>query len=305
MKSLHKIILAIAFFSLILSCKKEVEVQLPESKYQIVMNCIMSEDSLFTVSVTRSKKLYVDDNANINITNATVSIYENGVFVEDLKHIYDDVYQSPTFKPTNGKEYKVVIKANGYTNAEATETLIKQASISNVVYQENALIKQTDTLSKISFDIADPIGVKNYYELQVLYIFKYEDPNSPTDSTRTVQPISVLIQDQELKENFTPDIDGNTDYSTDNLQFSDKYIDGKNYKVNAFLYPIFTYHLKLDSFIVNVKSVSKSYYDYKQSVLQQLYSDGPFSEPVRVYTNVKGGVGILGSYSQVKAYFKQ
>ena len=154
MKTYNKIILSVAFFSLMLSCKKEVEVKLPESKYQLVMNCIMSEDSLFTVSVSRTKKLYVDDNANTDVTNATVSIYENSVFIEDLKHIKADMYQSPSFRPINGKEYKVVIKAEGYSDAEATETLIKQAVISNIVYEEIALVKQSDTLSKISFEIS-------------------------------------------------------------------------------------------------------------------------------------------------------
>ena len=255
----------------------------------------------------------MDDNANINIENATVSIYENGVFIEDLKHIQDDKYQSPNFKPTNGKEYKVVVKASGYTDAEATETLIKQAVISNIVYQENVLIKQTDTLSKISFDIDDPIGVKNYYELEVLLVTKAPDYGNPNgnfdDSIRMTLQYLMLVQDEALKENFTANIDGNTDYSTSNLQFSDKYIDGNTTTISVFLFPInLTVNgnsnvTKNDSIIVNVKSVSKSYYEYKRTVLEQTYADGPFSEPVRVYTNVKGGVGILGSYSQSKKYF--
>jgi len=307
MKTYNKIILSVAFFSLMLSCKKEVEVKLPESKYQLVMNCIMSEDSLFTVSVTRTKKLYVDDNANTDVTNATVSIYENGVFIEDLKHIQNDKYQSPNFKPSNGKEYKVVVKAEGYSDAEATETLIKQAQISNIIFEENALVKQSDTLSKISFEISDPPLVKNYYELEVLmvtYMPDYRNPNNNSkDSIRNIFPYFMLINDEALKENFSPSLDGNSDYTTNNLQFSDKYIEGKIYNVNAYLFPSFT--TGDDTIIVNVKSVSKSYYEYKRTVLEQTNSGGPFSEPVRVFTNVKGGTGILGSYSQSKKYFKK
>jgi hypothetical protein len=306
MKAIIKLIpiLAIVFLA---ACEKEVEVNLPKSDSKIVLNCIMSEDSLFSVSVTRTKKLYTDDNASIIIENAVVALYENNVFKENLPYVAEGVYTSKTFRPTNGNKYKVVVKANGFKDAYAEEELIKQATISDVNFKDSVYSNQNDTYGVVSFMIDDPKTVSNYYELEVDLISYIPDfgsgpgsGNPPTDSIRMVYPTFMLIKDEALKENYTPSgIDGETDYGTDVLQFSDKFIDGKNYKVEAFISSSSLDYS--DSMMVKIKSVSKSYYEYKRTVLQQ-GNVGPFSEPVKVFTNVVGGTGILGSYSQVKKY---
>ena len=303
LQKLNRMVFVFLIFVFVASCQKEVEVKIPDSKYKIVLNSIMSEDSLFTVSVTRTKKLYADDNKILSISNATVSIYENGNFIENLKHIENDVYKSTFFKPKNGNTYKVVVKANGFDEASAEEVLIKQANISNITFKDSALVKENETYAKVSFDIDDPSVVKNYYELEIIIINYFPDYSQqpPVDSVRVVFPTYMLITDEALKDNFVPDIDGGgQDYGTSNLQFTDKYFDGKKYTVNAFVNS-YSY-TETDSMLVKVKSVSKSYYEYKRTALEQQNADGPFSEPVRVYTNVVGGVGVLGSYSQVKKY---
>jgi transposase len=96
-------LLLLAFF--VSSCQKEVQVEIPNSKNKIVLNCIMNEDSLFTVLVSRTKKLYVDDNVDMALTNATVSVYENGVLIENLSHDSIGIYSSKTFKPKVGNKY--------------------------------------------------------------------------------------------------------------------------------------------------------------------------------------------------------
>jgi hypothetical protein len=305
----HFLSFFVVIIFLISSCEKEVQVDIPNAKNKIVLNCIMNEDSLFTVLVSRTKKLYVDDNADVAITNATVSIYENNVFVENLVHVSSDIYTSKTFKPKVGNTYKVIVKADGYADAVAEELLIKQAAIDDIVVSDSAYVKNGNIYSKLSFSINDPVGTNNYYELQMLgigtsYITGIDTTGQtlPSDSIRYEFPVNMLVTAEALKENYTSNnLVGNDDYTVDVLQFSDKFFDGTKYKVEVY----FTGdHLSQDSLIINVKSVSKSFYEYKKTVLDQ-NNTGPFSEPVRVYSNVTGGVGILGSYSVVKKYLKR
>ena len=299
-----QIILLLAFIGLLsVSCEKEVPVDLPDSKNKLVMNCIMNEDSVFMVLVSRTKKLYVDDNANTNITNATVSIYENGVFVENLLHDTAGVYISKTFKPKVGNTYKVAISCEGYADAYAEEQLIKQAVVSDFNWKDSSMVRNDGIYSKLSFFIDDPSASSNYYEVEVIssgyyYIVGFDSSGQTyIDSILYVYPLNMLILDDVLKENNQEVDITSGDFQTSNLQFSDKSFNGSKYKIDLYLNS--NNHGMNDTLLISVKSVSKSYYEYKRTALQQ-NNTGPFSEPVRVYSNVTGGVGILGSYSTTK-----
>jgi len=303
---ISKTIIGTTFFAIVFcSCQKEVEVKLPESKYKLVLNSVLSTDSFVTVNVSRSKKLYIDDNKNVTISNAIVSVYENGNLLENLPYTSDGVYKSTITKPKIGNEYKIVVKADGYDNAEASETLIQQAIITNIVLEDSALFKEEQMYAKLSFEISDVAGVNNYYEVSALSGFYQKNYNpqtgQPTDSTYTQFLSYLTVTDEALKENAQGgDIDGNTDYSDNAILFSDKYFDGKTYKVNVYLSQ---YQFQKDTLTIKVKSMTKAYYEYRRTALLQSTNQGdPFSEPVRVYTNVTGGLGILGSFTEVKKF---
>jgi hypothetical protein len=297
------ILFSIAIIFLFAACQKEVEVKLPESSYKLVLNSILSSDSVVKVLVSRSKKLYVDDVANLKINNAVVSLYEDNDFIEILPRFEDGVYKSLNFKPQIGKEYKVIVRAPGYTDAVAKETIIQQAEINNITFQDSALILEQQMMAKVSFDIVDVPGTKNYYELSIQsFFYNYNfNPNTGQiiDSTKLPIPAYLTITDEALKENYEGSgLDGGNYYYTDALAFTDKFFDGKNFKVNVYFS---SYQANVDTLTIRIKSMTKSYYEYKRSVnLQSSVGSNPFSEPVRVFTNVEGGLGILGSYTEIR-----
>ena len=78
--------------------------------------------------------------------------------------------------------------------------------------------------------------------------------------------------------------------------FSDELFQDKEYTLNVYI--------KLDNFIdadqyvkVEIHSLSENLYKYLRSV--ELASNGDnFSEPVKLYSNIKWGYGILGAFSR-------
>jgi hypothetical protein len=50
--------------------------------------------------------------------------------------------------------------------------------------------------------------------------------------------------------------------------------------------------------VVELQSISESYYQYLKSMTSNGGGDDFFSEPVQVYSNITNGIGILGSYTQ-------
>lgn len=51
-------------------------------------------------------------------------------------------------------------------------------------------------------------------------------------------------------------------------------------------------------------NTDQTYYNYHRSLLQLRRDDSPFSEPVRMATNVFGGYGVMAGYTRVKVTFR-
>ncbi|MDL2255436.1 DUF4249 domain-containing protein [Parabacteroides sp. OttesenSCG-928-K15] len=77
--------------------------------------------------------------------------------------------------------------------------------------------------------------------------------------------------------------------------FSDNIFDGKEYTINVyFLLGFNAKELKEKvSFDIELYAITESLYLYLRS-LEQSWKSDVFSQPVRIYSNVKGGYGILG-----------
>lgn len=99
-------------------------------------------------------------------------------------------------------------------------------------------------------------------------------------------------------------------------EFSDEIFDGKSYglKFSTNFYNAFykdngnpkpnvdaTPKLVRNELVIQLHSVSESYYKYLKTKSVGTEGFEMFSEPVQIFSNVKGGIGVLGSYA-IKRY---
>jgi hypothetical protein len=93
-----------------------------------------------------------------------------------------------------------------------------------------------------------------------------------------------------------------------NNEFSDELFNGKEYSLkfsfnsSTYIYKDQTYNQTSKVPIkqelnIELQSISESYFKYLRSQSASASTIEFFSEPVQIYSNVKGGIGILGSYS--------
>ncbi len=247
--------------------------------------------------------------------------YEHGVYIDS----------SFIVKP--GSTYRLEVKNDGLEPVVCETTVPYPVPLKKMDYKMEKIPDQFMGYIykvKLNLQIADPENEDNFYRIMAFknrgielaflkngYYGGYGGYggsggygySSPYDNLDSIAVTDTIIQSREypnfvfsmdpvLTTNANADVLGT---ETDiNEFFSDELMNGNynlSYWVNTYrdVYTQFDEYLEI---ITTVNSLSKELYLYSKSRLQQSLADGnPFAEPVPVYSNVAGGLGIFGSES--------
>ncbi len=309
--------------SILLSCETEIPFNGTETDPVLVVNCLACTDSVIQATVSASRFFLSNDNEFPAITNATVALYVNGVFTENLTHTGLGAYRS-NFIPAEGDVIRLNVSATGYEPVW-TENAFTFAVAG---FQIDSTITKTDTIPLLigdyyggsgdyGFPTGDTIGTTYSYIHE--YKIRFSNPAGEPNYYRLVVHQQTFAKGYPLVNSYFNDFDDlvfgtkNTNISgifteakIDRYNvFSDELIDGKTHTItfsyaqpfNTFIdtsYKSFTVGDKR-SLTIDLQSISKSYYLYLLSLKALGNSDGFMSEPVQIYTNINGGLGIFGT----------
>jgi len=266
--------------SLLFACN-DSEIVLPRPEKKISVAGFFNTDSLF-IHICENTYMFDYENWDsiVDIENANVTVLENGIPMPNItkKKIERDLYRPGYYYtssqlPIEGNEYSLQITAPGYPEVKST-TYIPQGipiDVDSWIVDENYLLVEF----KVSF--SDPANNENFYMLEL----------------RDYSGVVSLYSHVQIYSS-DPVIEASLTSSWNQLLFSDKSIDGKNYSL------IFRANLNwyAETFTVRLNCLSDDLYKHFLSFEQWYvnYYDG-FSEPVLVYQNINGGVGIFAGYS--------
>ena len=182
-------------------------------------------------------------------------------------------------------------------------------------YQANTVTKTTSRNMRLQLRLTDAANEENYYFIKASQCF------SDNGMLITERKVGLKLS-EVLKNNITDNgnifegifgDEGESD-RTDNL-FSDLFVDGKDILFDFSLSDILESATYVNGeeindgnssreeltvkYIIEIGEISKDMYHYLISGNKALNAEdyGPFAEPVRVYSNIDNGVGILGAYS--------
>lgn len=314
---MKKHIITIAILSLIIcfsSCYRDIDLEQYRSEPKIVLNSVISPEIEVMASV--SKTIFYTDtkNPDVNIKDADVELYINNEFVEKMLWVEDNnlvnkgIYKSNT-KPTEGDIVKIVVNSSLGT-AWAEDVIPPKIEIKDIkltyrvmdnpnsilVNIGGEMVKMKDYEIKYHITFTDNAEEKNYYCIKI-------------ENTDDNQPLGLL--DYSLDPVFKvqqPVIDG---ASTNKLiegqggrTFSDDIINGNTYTMviretkNSYTYE----HGENMYRRISLISISKAYYNYLTALLNisdnkvsQKLDEWGLAEPTPFYSNIDGGVGIMGS----------
>jgi len=285
MKTQHFIRTCLVFIGFgFFSCEKNATIPLPKSEKKMVITCFLSpdEDSL-TAEITWTKPIFGANTSGQDIvTNANVRISgpdgtANFTFDKELGRY---ILAQNQINLKYGSRYEVSASHPSGSSIKGSCTIPERfdpgfetsVSDSTFLYEDGFGKKIFAYSFKVVFMPKTP--GKSWYRIGAYqrYLTIY-DPGKPANLNWSVldynldsrffisekpaeNPFSIVIRNQNLYE----------DGSDSNQVFRFILIQG-----------------------------DKSYYDFHQSVFN-FEGENPFAEPVRLYTNVEGGLGVVASY---------
>lgn len=318
-------LIILGFTILFHSCEKEIEFSGEVTKPMLVINGFLTPDSVIKVHLSKSKFFLKDNTSFEMVNNANVNVWVNGTKVEKLTNTGEGYYMG-SFKPQVGDILKITAETSEYPEVSTETEIMSSISIisvdtlnhqfdeyPNVSYSSTnngPYIADTSGFTKIeSFGIKikfnDPASISNYYRLDAKVINYYDN-----DSI-AIRNAQIDYNDIVFGGNNNSNIlemDGYNYYH----EFSDELFNGKEYNLNIKFNSITQvfkpeyqelYHRKEEKvpvrqeLYIELQSISESYFLYLRSRSTNMSAVEFFSEPVQIYSNVNGGIGILGSYS--------
>ncbi|MDG2086172.1 MAG: DUF4249 family protein [Flavobacteriales bacterium] len=298
-------LLCILLVSMILnSCDKEIEVDLGSSKGQIVVEGSIQQEYPAYVFLTKSENYFNQVNINtidnISVNDAEVYIERNDGVIHKLTHIssldtlmildslmlpikglYMDVnYQQDQFSQA-GYQYKLYIYWKG-------DTITSTTSIPPQYPIDSVWVERKDTVEDqykcyIWARLNDPDTINN----SILVHYKRDIGWKPMDPLFIPTAISVrsdnLLNGESHAVSFARS--GRFDEEDGVLLpfYADREADGNFVRKDIVMLRIS--HMDYDSF------------KFWRSVERNQSTNGnPFAEPMNLYSNIKGGLGIWGGY---------
>lgn len=319
MRSIIHYLLSLVLLGGLFSCENEIPFDGTETKPMLTLNCFLITDSAVTASLSSSR--FFLDNSNVfkPVTNATVLLWVNGQPEDTLENRLDGSYVS-TYRPVAGDKIRITASAPGFEKVSAEEDIRPQNSLFEV-----DTLTEINKVTPISYEVYNP-ETQQYEMKQVGTIYDYlhrfkirfRDPKGTENFYRLIAKVTTLYSSGYSSENYLSDFDdivfgsdrGNMDGAFDEESseynyyniFSDELIDGKDYYLKfEFKQGIYKFtepglnDISKRYITIDLQPISKSYYRFLKSLQALDQADEFMSEPVQVYTNVNGGVGIVGA----------
>lgn len=300
------------------SCVKEIDTGNLPVEHKLVIYCMLTPDSLVSVSLSKTNSLLIDDLDSI--PGAKVELFENDKFVEVLTDKGKGRFCSSQTYPRELFNYTIKASAPGFENTEGTDSIPRKVTIQKSE-KKSWLINGQDSQQEIVDYTAyfTPLSeAENYYELmfftQTRREFRgslkiYYDINYIAGSILDAD--ACIANEKYLNSYFStfvfPDEKLDRQKGTVHLKFIYGYAGGGVY-TSALGNPWDI--MGPEAEYTALRSISKSYYLFRKSYYmyitnQELFQkwdpSDPFSvlintNPSDIFTNVKNGYGIVAAY---------
>jgi hypothetical protein len=285
---------------LLSACTKNYTIDLNDIERRMVINGIFCSDSTFKIRLFEEAPLsdFIYSSSEFKIIeNAEVLLSSDNHTLDTMNFFNGEYYGH--IKPEASKNYQIQVNAIGYDAIESTNTLPAFIDIDSLV------VSKTNDL---------------YYNFQLKVFFK--DPPDKSNFYFIGIPVNFNLNSGFINGYRINDASVG-DWHSRMYQmpiFNDDLFNGQQHEIImeiAYNPPtsdntgVYSYYKK-----VNLYSLSKDLYLYIQSYNNQVpkYGDNLLDyfqegliEPIPIYSNVKGGLGIFAGYtiSQDSAHFSQ
>ena len=321
-----------------LACEDVVEMDAPQSSSQITVNAFFTPDSAWQVELSENRSI-LDTNEFAAVPDATVQILQQGQVVGQLEYQRENdfgnsIYGTRNIHPERGSKYTLAVEHPALESLKASSQVpTSQASVVSVVLDTSDVrILTKDVIAYgVTIVMDDPVE-DNFYDLFfILRWFHGAVPFQVGQDENGIKFEERLTYQQIGSDDPVVDNSNQFDYYKIKILFKDTHFNGGQYNIKVYLLvqlgrlldnTLFDPPTVLDKVAHDVtndiiyqpgdtidrfrlytilRTTTEEYYKYNYTRdLQASTEDNPFAQPVQVFDNIEGGLGIFAGYNQVE-----
>lgn len=285
------------------ACEKKLEFEGEVLTSKLVVNDDFDPTRSWSVHVSNS--LSVIDNASLRaIEDAEVNIFNGNELVESLTHTNDGFYHSFDMLPLPNVNYTIAVSAPGFepvsSSSFAPENNLEISNIDTSYFEQEF----SDSRSlRLDITIKDTQVGQNYYGIGATSVFINPETLQETHNQLYLNS-SDLIFDASSGDNkygeslpFDDVLFNNSQYI---LSVNIDEIDGQYQEIYDEFGNYIGFELVPPSvLILKIFSYSEELYLFNKSINSYENNDGdPFSQPTQIFSNIEGGFGIFGGFTE-------
>tara|TARA_B100001758_G_scaffold245166_1_gene257723 strand:+ start:540 stop:1475 length:936 start_codon:yes stop_codon:yes gene_type:complete len=289
MKKMKHILFSISVLSIVFSCTKQIDFTADQIQEKIVVNSLFTEDSLWNAHISHSRSV-LDNSPHNFLDNATVSVFdESNNLVTTLNHVSDGFYQSSTATPIANETYRLEVDAPGYNSVSATNSIPTEVPIINVdtISTEDS---EGNPVLQVTMNFTDPGGVSNYYMLEMQYVLDYSQWGFDEEERGRLE---ITCNDPNIESVNSFSFLGEEN-AYNYLLLKDDQFDGQNYTLRFYVINWADFKEIDLTGEIRLMNTSEEFFNYRKSY--EVYENAinnPFSQPVQVFSNIVGGMGVF------------
>lgn len=325
MKVNMKHILCLGILLATTSCMKEVDLEHLRPDPKLVLNSVASQGEPLKASLSRTW-FYTEDYPNVTIEDARLNLYVNDRLIGEMNwkveesEYYSTANYVSSYIPVVGDKIRIEAEKDGFRGVMAEDVIPGKPALKKLVgetYKEDSPYYSSEKRRyKVTFN--DDPRANDCYLIRFslgrpTYDYEYQQGSVPTFTGEyswsqeyidfTSDPVfndKISILDRVLGNDWLSGSGGRP--------FSDELFNGKEYTMtldsNSGSHTYWPYEEERmpDSIRVYLYAISEPYYKYLSAVaslsdgsLNNDLADIGLAEPVRVFSNIKGGLGIFGT----------
>ena len=277
------------------SCESDLSLKLKDGGGRLVMFSFLTPDSVFSVHLSRSvSHSSVDDFERVY--DGFIVVYQNGVRVDSFAYPFRDLWaKRPDIQIQEGDLFELRARDGRGNRVEGITTIPQAIEIEDLKYE---IIQSADVDGAVrpfllcTIIFTDPIHTKNFYQLIITETLSNGNGNTVQQVKYFKDDPVFYIRDQEGSLMGGIDFHGS---------FADHLRNGTTYELKvrlpeAYTKPVGAIEKRELNFML--LSHSQDYFDYLRSrVVAEYNYDLPIVDPIKIHSNVDGGLGLVGGIS--------
>ena len=283
----YKYILLSGLIVILLSCEKNVTVDIPVASEEVVVEGRIEIDTIPIVVLSKTLPFFGEININ-EIQNQTIPgatvIVSDGTLTDTLSQILPGygIYFGTHIRGEAGKSYSLTVNVNGKT-LQATTTIPHPVKLDSVWWKVNG---NKDSLGFAWAHLTDPDTIGNCYQWLAQRINKYTYGN---EIGRQKDSVFVAGLGSAFEDKFFNAKSFDFSFARGAFSFSDKEDDTNDEKY---------YFKRGDTVVVKYCSIDRKSFEFWRTEDSQVQNNGnPFGSPAPISGNIVGGLGIWAGYA--------